>query len=224
MPTDRTRVPGLLYLLNASTGAVSIVVFTQTFLVPGDAEATVRRILDGEGLYRWCVASDLLAQILFVLLGLSLHQVFRRDSPVQARLLVAFILASLPLAAVSLALQVAPLVLLHGSGMAQVSSWTLAALTLRSSTITLGSSFWGLWLLPLASAVLRSGWMPRGLGHLLMAAGVAYLAASFVYILLPSWRTAVGLVSLAVAAVGELSAIAWLLARGVPRMDRQAEG
>lgn len=195
---------------------------TRAFLVPGDAVSTVGRIVGNELLYRVGMACDLLSQVFFVLLGLSLYRVFHRAQPAQAKLLVLFIVASLPLAAVSLTLQAAPWVLLRagpphfGVGAEQAGSLVLVALTLRSTVIAPDSVFWGLWLLPFASAVLRTGAMPRLIGYLLAAAGVAYVAASFAYILLPELRTVVGLGSLAVAAVGELSAIGWLLAKGVP--------
>lgn len=223
MPHANTRVPGVLYLLNAATGAFSIMYVSKAFLVPGDAAATVSRIVENEMLYRVGVASDLLSQILFVLLGLSLYDAFKRNQPSQARCLVAFILAALPLAAVSLSLQAAPLLLLRaaptyfGFGPDQASSLVLASLTLRSTAIALGSVFWGLWLLPFASAVLKTGFMPRVVGYLLLAAGVAYIGATFAYILAPQLRAVVGLVSLAIAALGELSAIGWLLAKGLPR-------
>jgi hypothetical protein len=212
-------------LLNAVTGAFSIMFVSKHFLVTGDAAATVGRILGDEALYRVGVASDLLSQILFVLLGMSLHSTFRRVQPSNSRLLVGFILAALPFAAVSLSLQVAPLVLLHakpdylGFSPEQASSLVLASLTLRSTAMALGSVFWGLWLLPFASAVLKTGFMPRVVGYLLFAAGVSYTAAAFIYILAPELRGAVGLVSLTVAAAGELSAICWLLVKGVPRGD-----
>jgi hypothetical protein len=220
---ENTRIPGILYLLNAATGALSIIFVTRMFLVPGNGDATVKRIVADEAIYRAGIASDLLSQILFVLLGFALYRVFKRTQPVEARLLFVFILASLPLAAVALVLQAVPLLLLHGgqNGMngspERTASVVLGAMQLRNMAIALGSVFWGLWLLPFASAVLKSRYMPRAVGYLLAAAGVAYLGAAVVYIVLPQFRGTVGPASLAVAAVGELSAIIWLLAKGVPR-------
>jgi hypothetical protein len=137
--------------------------------------------------------------------------------------LLVFILASLPLAGVSLVLQAAPLVSLHatpphfGLSSEQAAQSVQAALALRNMAIALASIFWGLWLLPFAFAVLKSGYMPRLVGYLVFAAGVSYTGAALLYILLPHFRSTVGPASLAVAALGELSAIAWLLAKGIPR-------
>jgi hypothetical protein len=221
--SKNTRVPGVLYLLNALTGAFSIFFVTRTFFVPGNGSATLERIATSETLYRVGVASDLLSQVLFVLLGFSLYRIFAKAQPGPARLLLIFILASLPLAGVSLLLQAAPLVSLHaapqhfGLSSEQAAQAVQAALALRNMAISLASIFWGLWLLPFALAVLKSGYMPRAVGYLVLAAGVAYTGAALFYILLPQFRGTVGPASLAAAAVGEVSAIAWLLAKGIPR-------
>jgi len=218
-----TRIPGILYLLNAITGAFSIVFITRTFFVPDNVGATVERIAAHETLYRAGIASDLISQVLFVLLGFSLYRVFNKAQPAQARLLLLFILSSLPIAGVCLVLQAMPLVLLHatpqyfGLRPEQAASLAFASLGLRNTAIALVSVFWGLWLLPFASAVLKSGYVPRVVGYLLAAAGVAYAGAALIYTVLPQLRGMVGPASLAVAAVGELSAIAWLLAKGIPR-------
>jgi Domain of unknown function (DUF4386) len=218
-----TRIPGILYLLNAVTGAFSIFFVTRTFLIPGNGVATVEKIAANEALYRAGLASDLLSQVLFVLLGFSLYKVFGKVQPGPAKLLLTFILASLPIAGVCLVLQATPLVLLHatpqyfGLSPEQAATSVLAALGLRNMAISLVSIFWGLWLLPFAAAVLRSGYIPRTVGYLLLAAGVAYAGAALLYVLLPQFRGTVGPASLVVAAVGELSTIAWLLAKGIPR-------
>jgi hypothetical protein len=209
--------------LNALTGAFSIFFVTRTFFIPGNGSATLERIANSEVLYRVGIASDLLSQILFVLLGFSLNRVFSKTQPGPARLLLVFILASLPMAGVSLLLQAAPLLSLHatpphfGLSSEQAAQSVQAALALRNMAIALASIFWGLWLLPFALAVLKSRYMPPLLGYLILAAGVSYTGAALLYILLPQSRGTVGPVSLAVAALGELSAIAWLLAKGIPR-------
>jgi hypothetical protein len=43
-----------------------------------------------------------------------------------------------------------------------------------------GAVFFGLWLIPMGSCVLRSGWMPRPLGWVLVGGGVGYLLSAFI--------------------------------------------
>ena len=40
-----------------------------------------------------------------------------------------------------------------------------------------GALFFGLWLMPMGWCVLRSGWMPRPLGWILIGGGVGYVSA-----------------------------------------------
>ena len=47
--------------------------------------------------------------------------------------------------------------------------------------------FWGLWLVPLGMLVYRSGFLPRIVGVLLMAACFSYLATSFTWLVLPRY-------------------------------------
>src|SRR3546814_20051106 len=57
--------------------------------------------------------------------------------------------------------------------------------TRRSSVLvsgqlwTIGAVFFGLWLVPMGTLVLRSGWMPRLLGWTLVVGGVGYVVSAF---------------------------------------------
>ncbi len=62
--------------------------------------------------------------------------------------------------------------------------------------------------------VLRSGFIPRILGVLLMLAGIAYLASSSTSLVLPQYADTVGQVVM-VLYFGELPFIVWLLIWGV---------
>jgi hypothetical protein len=85
---------------------------------------------------------------------------------------------------------------------------------LHEQGLIVASIFWGLWLFPLGMLVIRSGFIPRVLGVLLMAAGVAYLASSATSLVLPRYAEVVGQF-VTVLYFGELPFIFWLLIRGV---------
>ena len=86
--------------------------------------------------------------------------------------------------------------------------------------------FWGLWLLPLGLLVMRSGFLPRVLGILLIVAGVAYAAHSIVSLLLAGQRIVLyERITMLARAAGELPAILWLVIKGadvrrLPGTDR----
>jgi predicted transporter len=85
---------------------------------------------------------------------------------------------------------------------------------LSDSLWAVGSVFFGLWLVPMGIAVLRSGWGPRVLGRLLVVGGVGYLLSAFVASALPDVSDAASTVLVVPATVGELWMVGWLLLRG----------
>jgi hypothetical protein len=77
-----------------------------------------------------------------------------------------------------------------------------------------GALFFGLWLIPMGWLALRSGYMPRPLGWILMGGGVCYLLSAFVRYLAPD-ASSVTDALLAPATVGEFWMIGYLLVKGV---------
>jgi hypothetical protein len=75
------------------------------------------------------------------------------------------------------------------------------------------SIFWGLWLIPFALLVIRSGFIPPVIGWLQIAAGIGYLVDSSVGIVLPQYTAAVGRVTF-ILLFGELPGILYLLIWG----------
>lgn len=74
--------------------------------------------------------------------------------------------------------------------------------------------FWGLWLFPFGVLVMRSGFLPRVLGILLIVACFSYLAWSFRKLLLPRYASVVGRITTIPEGIGELSTMFWLLIAG----------
>ena len=73
--------------------------------------------------------------------------------------------------------------------------------------------FWGLWLLPFGLLVMRSGFLPRILGVLLIVNGFAYVVISLTWLLLPAYGSVLFRASLP-ALLGELWIMLWLLIKG----------
>lgn len=82
---------------------------------------------------------------------------------------------------------------------------------------TVGAVFFGLWLVPMGTLVLRSGWMPRPLGWVLVVGGVGYVLSAFMA-LIPGLSTAAMVVTVP-ASVGEFWMIGYLLVRGTRTTD-----
>jgi len=95
----------------------------------------------------------------------------------------------------------------------QLDALAYLFLRLHGQGITVASIFWGLWLFPFGMLVIRSGFIPRVFGFLLMIAGVAYLASSFTTLILPQYKSLVSQVALPLE-VAEVPIIFWLLIWG----------
>ncbi len=78
----------------------------------------------------------------------------------------------------------------------------------------LGLIFFGASCLVLGLLVARSGYLPKALGWLVMAAGVVYLVGSYALFLFPDHADAVQPLYV-VPLVSEVALCLWLLVRGV---------
>jgi hypothetical protein len=184
----------------------------------GDAAATASKITGSPMLYRIGIVSDLVAQVLFVFLVMALFELFQGVNKRLALQMVALVLVQVPMAFVNLLLGMAPLVLLSGDEYlrvfdpGQLDAVVLACLNLRGYGTKAVMAFWGLWLLPFGMLVVRSRFIPRILGVLLIVGCFGYLAASATSLLLPAYARAVN--PLTSLAFGEVLIILWLVIRG----------
>lgn len=213
------RVAGLLYLLMSVAAVVAFNNVPTWSMVGGDAVATANKIAASPMLYRIGVLSDLVAQILFVFLVLALFELFKGVNKKLAALMVALVFVQVPMAFANMLLGIAPLILLSGDeylsvfDKGQLDALALGFLNLRGYGIKANMAFWGLWLLPFGLLVLRSGFIPRILGVLLIVGCFGYLAVSTTSLLFPAYASTVNpLVGLA---FGEILIILWLVIKGV---------
>jgi hypothetical protein len=222
------RLAGLLYLLFAILAVFSYMYIPAAFVVPGDAAATVRKITEGELMYRIGIAASLVGHILFIFLVLALYELFKDVNKRQARLMVVLVCVGVAAEVVNLVIRTAPLVLSSGADFLsaftkpQLDALALGSLRLGNNLGQLLTAFWGLWLFPFGIVTIKSGFLPRILGILLMVAGIAYVAGCFVRLVFPAHFPVVSQ-ALTPLYFGELPIIFWLLIMGVrvPRAEAQ---
>lgn len=185
-----------------------------------DAQTLRATISGDEVMFRWGLVAALSSALLFVLTAWALYTLLRPvDEPLALLLLV--------LNAVGVAVQCAsylPLlaVLAQGDSAVDVRALTspqLDGLALLSvSTYRIGfvtaQLFFSAWLFPLGWLVLRSGFLPRVLGWLLLLDGVAVLVW-FLQVLLAPAHPVISYPAWAIGFIAELGLGLWLLVRGV---------
>lgn len=215
------RIAGLWYLAMALIGPIGIMVVPSQILVAGDPAATAANIAAHESLLRAGIVSSLICQICFVFLAVALHRLFAGVHDTYAKLMVSLVIAAAPIAIVNELFQVAALELGTGAVYAsalpdgQRNALALAFLNVHQGGIAIAGVFWGLWLFPFGMLVIRSGFMPRVLGWLLIAGGCSYLIDSGVALVAPQHRSVLAGVLMLPLALGEFGSIFWLLIKGV---------
>lgn len=92
------RIAGLLYLVNAITAAIGIIIIPSKLIVTRDITATANNILNNEFVFRIGVVNSFASQIVFVFLGLTLYKLFENVSKNLSRTLLSLVIASVPVA------------------------------------------------------------------------------------------------------------------------------
>lgn len=90
---------------------------------------------------------------------------------------------------------------------------TYLFLRLHGQGLVFAQIFWGLGLFPFGMLVIRSNFIPRALGVILMIAGSGYLASSFASLFLPQHVRMASQIA-TVLAFGEVPLVFWLLIWG----------
>jgi uncharacterized protein DUF4386 len=220
-PTHKTaRTAGWLYLLMALPGPFSLIYVPNKLIVPGNATATATNVLGHEMLFRTGVVALLASSVVFVLLALALYRLLSGVNQTHATLMVIFVAVSVAIAFLNEVLNLGALTLFRGAdfltalGKPQRDALGMLLLRMHGQGLVVNQIFWGLWLLPLGFLVMRSGFLPRILGILLIVNGFAYVFASLVSLFWPGYANVV-FQAILPALLGELWIMLWLLLKGV---------
>jgi len=209
------RATGLFYLGLAISGLLGFMVIRSHLFVADDPSATLANLAGNESLARVGVAMELLIVLTQALVAVWFYRMFHGVEPLAAGAIVAFglvnavaILVNAALLATAVEVAVDP----FGDAAASVQLLYLVSGNLWG----VGALFFGLWLIPMGSCVIRSGWMPRALGWVLVGGGIGYVVSPFIRYLAPGGQV-VAEALVVPASVGEFWMLIYLLAVGVRR-------
>ncbi len=225
MKPDRktSLLAGFLYLM-LLFGSGFAEVTRNSLIVDLDPVATATNILANEALFKVSFIGDLIGHTAFLLLGLTLYKLLSHVNRTHAQVLVAFVAVSVPMAMLNLLNQFAAIHILTGVQYLQVmtpdqlKTQAMFFLELHQYGVYITAIFWGLWLFPFGYLVYKSGHYPKTIGILLMGGCFGYLIEFFTRYLLPGLPI-LTYPGLAIATLGEVSAIAMLLIYGL-RKDK----
>jgi len=212
------RITGLWYLGLAVAGALGFLVLRPAIHVPGDAAATAKNLLEHAGLARLGVALEVAIVLTQAFVSVWFYKLFRGLDAVSAGSVAAFGLVNAVVILNSAALMATAVAVSADAGLApggDVAATAQLLYELSSKCWSVGSLFFGLWLIPMGYVVVSSGRMPRALGYTLIVGGVGYVLGTFLstgFAGVPRWVIDA---LAAPASVGEFWMIGYLLSAGI---------
>lgn len=226
------RLAGLLWFLSTSTGAFGLLHLRSNVIVPGDAAATAGNLMASEFLFRAAIVSSLFAQVFLFVLGLTLFHLFQSVSRWLATVLLASVMVSVAIAVVNTLNHFAALLVLSQADYLNVfnpEQLNAMAFTLLRLANSAGQGlleiFWVPYYFSFGLLAIRSKFLPKILGILLMIMGFGFAINIFEKFLFPQFYPALfSQVAMLGGALGGIPTMFWLLIKGakVQPLDDQA--
>lgn len=223
-PRFKARLAGVFYLLTFVTGGLAIFA-RHGLVVDEDAAATATNILAHESLFRLGSAGDLLVVACYVAVTALFYGLFRPVSRSGSLLAACFSLVGCAILGFTCLFQLAPFVVLQGVqyssvfNVDQVHALAYMSLELYGQAYSIAVVFFGFYCLLIGYLILKSTFLPRILGGLMVLAGLAWLT-----FLSPPLARSLSPYILAPGILGEGSLTVWLLVMGVdgPKWQEEA--
>lgn len=215
-PALKARIAGAAYLAIIVSAAFAFLVVRDRLLVPGNGAATAANILAHEALYRWGGAISILTLVCDAIVAVIFYDLFKPVSRSLSLFAAVLRLIFVAIMGFNTVNYFAPLVLLHGNRFSTTDSqaFTLVSQTFFSLGYNIAIIFFGLQFIVIGYLILRSGFLPRLLGSV-MITGLFYFANSFVHFVAPAAARGFAPYLVWPAALLEWSLALWLLIAGV---------
>jgi hypothetical protein len=214
---------GIGYLVIFITGVFSNFFVLENLIVSGDAAATAENIMEGDMIFRLGILSFIIMVILDLLLAWTLYVLLRpvhKDLSLLAgwlRLVNGTVFGIALFGLFNVLQMISGADYLEAFETGQLQAQVMLSLDAFNNTWLIGLVFFGFHLLLLGYLIIRSGYIPRIIGYLLVLASLGYLIDSFANFLLPGYskyETIFMMIVVIPGVVGELSLTFWLLIKG----------
>lgn len=220
MNKKTSRIAGFWYLLVAIFGSFNTMFVGSKLYVSGDATATVNNILESERLFRLGIMSNLITTICFLFLANALYKLFESVDKDLVRLMVIFIIASVPVAYFQM-FKLAPMLFMGSDAYlsafepVQLQALAMTFLDMNKQGAFITYIFYGLWMFPLGLLVFKSGsgFISKALGVSLMVGCFGYLVG-FLEVYLSLSYPAITSLWMTITIIAEILCILWLFIKG----------
>jgi hypothetical protein len=229
-PKRLARIAGFLYLLVGIFGGFAEGYVEPKMYVAGNAAKTVGNIVANAGLVRLGVVSDLLDATFFVFTALVLYVLLKHVHGSVARAMLVFVMLAAGITCVAAVFEFEGLRIATGAvdlgalGAGGSSAMVLLMVDVQHYSLLAAQIFFGLWLAPLGYLAYRSGWFPKALGVVLIAAAASYIVDLLAAFLAPDIARSIHGFATILPAIAEPAMVLYLLVIGVwirkPRAER----
>lgn len=215
------RFAGLLYLVITVAAIIAHFYVPSNIIVPGDAAATADNIITSNTLFRvGGVGSELVVLLSEVILSIVLYVLLKPVNKTLSMLAAVSRLVMTTIHGLNLINYFFAILLLSGNSyLAAFNAEQLQALVMlfldaHSIGFTIGIAFLTLHVFILGYLIFKSGYFPKVLGILFIAAGLGYLVDSFALLLSSGYETTPTIIAVTIA-ISEIAFPLWLLIKGV---------
>jgi len=224
------RLAGILFALRMATTGFSLQYVRNKLIDFDNVAGTANNIITHTSLFRAGIISNIFSQMAFLFLGLALYRLFIGTNKKYARLLLCAVMVTVAMTVVNTFSNWMALLILNntepGKLFAADGQYNSAMLFLKLNNYgqAVIELFWGFWLFPFGILIVKSGFIPRVLGILLMLGAFALPVNSLIYLLLPKYHfSIITLTAMIIAATGGIPTMLWLLIIGT-RKNRPGPG
>lgn len=209
------RLAGFIYAIVVIAGTFSLG-YAPGLVFAGATPAEIAQsAAANEPLLRLLIAGELVCYTAFLVLPLALYRLLAPAGQFAASVMAALAMMSVPFGFANVMHLFDILRAIDAGGGAEIIP---AAYERHRAGLLVQSIAWGGWLLPFGWLVIRSGFLPRLLGLILIAAGIGYLVHFTGRLLFNEAYEASGLAPILRAPrVGEIAICVWLLVMGARR-------
>lgn len=214
-PLFKARMGGFCWLMCFLTSIYPLII-SGRLVVPRDAAATAANLLANEALFRSGTAMLLISTAFYIGATLFIYEVLKPVNRSLSLLAAFFSLVGCAVGALSCLFDFVPFVILKDAPYLsaftteQLQGLTLVFLRVRAQANDIGLVFFGLHCLGVGYLILRSTFLPRIIGALMVIAGFGWLTFFW-----PPLAQSLAPFNMMPGGIGELSLTLWLLVKGV---------
>ena len=210
----------MLWLLAAITGGFGLF-YVRSMVVTGDAAATAANIVASESLFRAAIVSLLISQLFMFCFGVTLFQLFKEVHKLLATALFTSLTISVAMAVLNQFNNLGALLVLSNADYLkafnpdQLNTFAMIFLRMSNSGQGLLEVFWIPYNFAFGLLIIKSKYLPRLLGMLLIVASVGFGINIFQKILDPQFHPVLFTrLAMSLGALSGIPTILWLLIKG----------